>query len=427
MAKTAVFHRLESKVRSYCRDIPVVFQNAVGHTLTDESGAEYIDFLSGAGALNYGHNNPVLKERVIAYIRDNGITHSLDLHTAAKRRFLECLQEIVLAPRGLEYRVQFTGPTGTNAVEAAMKLARLVTGRRNIIAFTNAFHGMSLGSLSATGLQQKRRGGGIPFVGIDRMPFDGYLGANVDTLKYLEKALDDPGSGIDPPAAFIVETLQAEGGLNLAGKAWLQGLQDLAHRHGALLIVDEIQTGCGRTGPFFSFERANLKPDIVCLAKSIGGYGLPCAIVLLRPEIDQWEPGQHNGTFRGNNLAFVAGAAALEFWRDPEFEASIHRKAAGLHHRLAAIARDACLGEATVRGLGLLQGLKWRDRDVARRVAARAFDAGVVIETCGPHDEVLKFMPPLTIPAAALAEGLDRVERVIAEETGALPVIRAAS
>ena len=416
MESTRIFEQLESEVRSYCRDIPVLFRTASGHTLIDESGEHYIDFLAGAGALNYGHNHPELRALIIDYMSSNGITHSLDLFTEAKRAFMQELQETILLPRKLEYRMQFTGPTGTNAVEAALKLARRATSRHNVIAFTNSFHGMSLGALSASGARRKRSGAGLPLGAIDRMPFDGYLEDGADTVDYIERLLDDPGSGIDPPAAFIVETLQAEGGINEARVTWLRRLQELARRLGALLIVDEIQTGCGRTGPFFSFERAGLKPDIVCLAKSISGFGLPMAMVLIRPECDVWEPGQHNGTFRGNNLAFVAGAGALRFWRSSALESSINRKALLLRARLKDIARHCQSDEVEVRGMGLLQGLAWRNRGFAKRVAERAFHAGVIVETCGAWDQVLKIMPPLTITEAALTEGLGRIEEAVSFE-----------
>lgn len=415
MDGTVIFDELESVVRSYCRDFPAVFQKAAGHTLIDVDGATYLDFLSGAGALNYGHNNRQLRSKIISYMITDGITHSLDLHTEAKREFMQELQDGILSPRGLGYKMQFTGPKGTNAVEAALKLARRVTSRTNILAFTNSFHGMTLGALAVSGARRKRSGAGVPYAAVDRVPFDGYLGSNADSLEYIETLLDDPGSGIDPPAAFIVETLQAEGGLNEASVDWLQRLQALARKQGALLIVDEIQTGCGRTGPFFSFERANLKPDIICLAKSISGFGLPMAMLLIRPEVDVWEPGQHNGTFRGNNLAFVAGAEALRFWRNPDFEAGVHRNGALIRSRLSEIAVQA--GDAEVRGKGMLQGLAWpNDPSMAKGAAERAYRAGVIVELCGARDEVLKVMPPLTITEAALSDGLSRIAEAVTGE-----------
>jgi len=313
-----IFDRLESEVRSYCRSFPTVFTTAQGHLLRDEQGREFIDFFAGAGALNYGHNHPALKARLLDHIAGDRITHSLDMATEAKREFLETLHRVILAPRRLPHKVMFPGPTGTNAVEAALKIARLVTGRTNVIAFTNAYHGMTLGALAVTGNAGKREGAGVTLGNVARMPFHGYMGSDLDTIDLLEQYLADGSSGMDPPAALILETVQAEGGVNVASIPWLRRLGKLLDRHGILLIVDDIQVGCGRTGSFFSFEAAELEPDIICLSKSLSGYGLPFAITLLKPELDQWEPGKHNGTFRGHNLAFVTATAALEtFWTKP--------------------------------------------------------------------------------------------------------------
>jgi diaminobutyrate-2-oxoglutarate transaminase len=411
-----IFEQLESGVRTYCRDFPVLFVKARDHWMEDEHGRRYIDFLCGAGALNYGHNNPILGERIIDYMRSDGVTHSLDLHTFAKQAFLQAFDDHILRPRKLDYRVQFTGPTGTNAVEAAMKLARKVTGRHNIIAFTNAFHGMSLGSLAATGSRAKRQGAGVELHGITRVPYDGYM--DIDTMAYLEMLMDDAGSGTDLPAAFIVETIQAEGGINVACDAWLRRLAKVAQKHGALLIVDEIQTGCGRTGSFFSFERAAIVPDIVCLSKSIGGYGLPMAIVLLRPDHDVWKPGEHNGTFRGNNLAFVGGAAALDhYWINSAFEETLHRKGQLLTARLQRM--TARSNGAVVRGQGMLQGIAWPVAGMAARMSALAFQRGLILETCGSVGQVLKLLPPLTIDVQALEEGLDILEGCLATDAPA--------
>src|SRR5690606_1804792 len=281
-----------------------LFSRAAGSYLYDEQGRGYLDFLAGAGSLNYGHNHPVLRAALIDYIERQGVAHSLDLHTTAKASFLESLENVVLRPRGLPYLAQFTGPTGANAVEAAVKLARKYTSRRGVVAFTNGFHGVTLGALALTGNSHHRGGAGVELNGAIRMPYEGYLGENVDTLEYFEKTLGDPSSGVDLPAAVIVETVQGEGGLNTASAAWLRRLQTLCRKHGMLLIVDDIQAGCGRTGRFFSFEEAGITPDIVTLSKSLSGMGLPFAITLLRRELDVWKPGEHNGTFRGNNHAF---------------------------------------------------------------------------------------------------------------------------
>jgi diaminobutyrate-2-oxoglutarate transaminase len=408
-----VFQTIESEVRYYCRQYPAVFATARNARLTDEEGNDYIDFLAGAGALNYGHNNPRLRDAVIDYLRADGITHSLDLHTRAKLEFLQRFQELILAPRGLRYKVQFTGPTGTNSVEAALKLARLATRRRPIVAFTNGFHGMSLGALAATGNKTKRQGAGTVLPDVLRLPFEGYGNGRFDGLDYLETALADPGSGIEPPAGVIVETVQAEGGLNVASTAWLQRLARFCRGHGCLLIVDDIQAGCGRTGRFFSFEDAEIVPDLVCLSKSIGGLGLPLALLLLKPEWDCWEPGQHNGTFRGHNLAFVAGTEALEYWRTGEFERELRGKAERLHQRLAEIARGVPGLDPAVRGRGLIQGLRLLEPEYSPAIIRAAFERRLILEACGSRDQVLKIMPPLTIETELLDEGLDRLKAAL--------------
>lgn len=410
------FDTLESSVRSYIRDFPVVFTKAVGHHIFDESGKRYIDFFAGAGVLNYGHNNPRLKRKVVEYMMDDGIVHSLDMATSAKRHFLETFDKVILKPRGLSYKLQFPGPTGTNAVEAALKLARKVTGRHLIASFTNGFHGMTLGSLAVTGNSTKRGGAGIPLSHALHMPFCGYHGDGVDTLTVFERYLTDAGSGIDLPAAVIVETVQGEGGVNVGSVAWLRELERLCRRHDMLLIVDDIQMGCGRTGPFFSFEVAGLKPDIICLSKSIGAIGLPMALTLIAPHLDAWAPGEHNGTFRGNNLAFVAAAEALlAYWQDQSFQNAVMAKGESVRESLTQlVATHPDLIECA-RGRGLIQGLVFRDGDAAEATAHAAFKRGLVIETAGPRSEVLKVMPPLTIDEQALAEGLDIIAQAIAK------------
>jgi len=306
-----IFDERESEVRSYCRTWPAVFERAGGSWLYAENGRAYLDFFAGAGALNYGHNNPVLKGALIDYLAGDGIIHSLDMYTVAKREFLTAFDELILRPRRLDYKVQFPGPGGANAVEAALKLARKVTGRTEVISFTNAFHGMTLGALSITGSAFHRGGAGVPLAHATPMPFDPSPGSDgAPGSSWFERLLDDSSSGLDKPAAVIVETVQGEGGINVARAEWLRGLAGLCQRHDILLIVDDVQMGCGRTGPFFSFETAGITPDIVCLSKSIGGYGLPMALTLIRPDLDIWQPGEHNGTFRGRPARLLAGRQA---------------------------------------------------------------------------------------------------------------------
>lgn len=401
-----IFDEMESNVRGYCRGWPTVFDSAAGAWLRDENGREYLDFFAGAGSLNYGHNNPVLKGALLDYIGGNGITHGLDMFTVAKRELLTTLRDTLLSRRELNYKVQFPGPTGANAVEAALKLARKVTGRTGILNFTNAFHGMTLGALAVTGNAAKRAGAGVPLTHTTSMPFDGYLHDPVpEPFGWMEQVLDGASSGVDIPAAVIVETVQGEGGINIARPEWLRGLADLCAARGILLIVDDIQMGCGRTGPFFSFEEAGIIPDIVTLSKSISGYGLPMALVLMRPELDQWAPGEHNGTFRGNNHAFVTARAALEhYWSDSVLEAATQIKGERLGRSLTGLA--ACFDGVVARGRGLAHGLAFLEASQAGKVCQAAFERGLLLETCGADDEVVKLLPPLTITDGELDHGV---------------------
>ena len=416
--ETTVFDDMESEVRSYCRNWPVVFDTARGSRISDVDGRSYLDFFAGAGALNYGHNPPELKAPLLEYLARDGITHSLDKYTVAKAEFLRTFEDVVLKPRGLDYKVQFPGPTGANTVEAALKLARKITGREAMINFTNAFHGMTLGALSVTGNSMKRGAAGVPLVHATPMPFDNYFDGTVPDFIWFEKLLDDAGSGLNEPAAVIVETVQGEGGINPARIEWLQGLADLCRRHELLLIVDDVQMGVGRTGPFFSFEIAGIEPDIVCLSKSISGYGLPMALTLIKPELDQWGPGEHNGTFRGHNPAFVTATAALrEFWTDDTLERSTIAKGERVEAALTELAKSSQSIELTPKGRGLARGLAFSQPDLAPKACAAAFERGLLLETSGPSDEVMKIMPPLTVTDAELEEGLAVVAEAVRDVT----------
>jgi diaminobutyrate-2-oxoglutarate transaminase len=404
------FQEMESNVRYYSREYPAIFSRAERSLLFDTRGGRYIDFFCGAGVLNYGHNHPSLKRALIEYVSQDGIAHSLDLYTEAKLRFLEQFRAKVLTPRALKYKVQFTGPTGANAVEAGLKLARKVTGRSPVVAFTNAFHGVSLGALAATASSSKRAAAGVQLDQIIRLPFEGFLGGGND-IDYVEKMLTMAGSGVDAPAAILLETVQAEGGLNAASTPFIERIFAVAKQIGALVIVDEIQTGCGRTGPFFSFERFPVIPDMVCVSKSISGMGLPMALLLIKPEYDQWKPGEHNGTFRGNNLAFVTGAAALDFWDDPSFHAQLQSNIERLEARLDELCeRFACVVR---KGRGMLAGLDLQDGAAGALVKTEAFKRGVMLETCGASGSVLKLAPALNIEPELLDEGLDVIESAL--------------
>lgn len=416
MMDLKTFERLESEVRGYVRSFPTVFRQARGSTLVDEAGREYIDFFAGAGTLNYGHNNPVFKQKLLEYLERDGVVHGLDMATEAKREFLETFERVLLKPRNWRYTFQFTGPTGTNAVEAALKLARQVKKRPNVISFTNGFHGVSGGSLSATANSKFREAAGTSLANTTFMPYDGYFGPDVDTIVYLERMLEDPSSGLDKPAAVIVETVQGEGGVNVASLRWLKDLQRVCREHDMLLIVDDIQAGCGRTGSFFSFEPAGIQPDIITLSKSLSGYGLPMSLVLFKPELDIWKPGAHSGTFRGNNLAFVTATQALEsYWTNPEFARDIQRKEGITRDYLENIVQSYPAAGLSVRGRGLMQGLVCETPGFASKVAARAFQQGLIIETSGPNDEVVKLLPALTISDDQLRRGLEIIDTCVAE------------
>ncbi len=413
-----ITEKIESNVRGYCRSFPTVFRTAQGATLVNEEGDEFIDFFAGAGVLNYGHNHPVLKQSLIDYLTSDGVLHALDMSTTAKVELLETFDEVILRPRDMEYKIMFPGPTGTNAVEAALKLARKVTGRQNVVSFTNGFHGMTLGSLALTGNGGKRAGAGVPLNNVTHMPYCDYLGPEADTIANLERCLSDSSSGMDLPAAFILETVQAEGGVNIGTRDWLEALSDLAHRYHVLLIIDDIQVGCGRTGPFFSFEPFDVEPDIICLSKSLSGYGLPMSLTLMKPELDVFEPGEHNGTFRGHNAAFVTATAALNlFWRDDALTRKVNQSARRVRDALLDIAANL---DAEVRGRGMIQGIEFADHRIATAISREAFQRGLIIETAGPNDEVIKSLPPLTISDEQLDRGLqilaDSAAAVVSEE-----------
>jgi diaminobutyrate-2-oxoglutarate transaminase len=409
-----IFEDIESEVQSYARAFPVIFKRAKGCWLYDVEEKPYLDFLAGAGTLNYGHNNPVMKTALLDYIQSDGITHGLDMHTDAKQDFLQTFNDLILKPRDMNYMVQFTGPTGTNAVEAAMKLARNLTSRSHIVAFTNGFHGVSLGAMAATGNSHHRDAAGIPLTGVSHLPFDGYMGDDLDSIKLLDTMIGDSSSGLDIPAAVIVETIQGEGGLNVARTKWLQALEAVCRKHGILLIVDDIQAGCGRSGQFFSFEEAGIKPDLITMSKSLSGYGLPFAITLIKPEYDLWKPGEHNGTFRGNNHAFVTATAALKnYWADSHFQEALQEKIQYLSKRLQGITSKYNRSVIRAKGRGFMQGLECKDGETAGNICRESFRKGLVIETSGADSQVVKCLCPLTITREELDKGLDILEQAV--------------
>ncbi len=340
---------------------------------------------------------------MISYLQNDGILHALDMMTDSKAEFLEFFEEQVLKPRGLDYKVMFVGPTGTNGVEAALKLARKVKQRTSIWALMGCFHGMTLASLALTSDKDSRKGAGIPLEYVTHIPAP-YMFEQLDTISYMETLLTDDHSGIEKPAAIIIETVQAEGGIHVFEKDYLQNLRRLCDRHDILLIVDDIQVGCARTGTFFSFERADIIPDMVILSKSIGGAGLPFALTLFKPELDLWTPGEHNGTFRGNQLAIVAAKAGLEYMLEHQIEAEVQRKSVIIEHYLTEhIPSD----QASVRGIGMIWGIDVYHGEYSSAITKQCFENGLIIERAGRDNSVVKLMPALTISDQQLLDGLN--------------------
>lgn len=408
----SIFEERESQVRSYCRSFPVVFERSKMSTLYDENGNEYLDFFAGAGALNYGHNNDYIKKQILEYIESDGITHSLDMFAGAKRSFLQLFQDKILEPRGLDHKIAFCGPTGTNAAEAALKLARKKKQRSGIFAFTGSFHGMSMGSASVTSGINFSKSIGVNRVGVTFLPYPFGFYNTFDTIAYMEEVLKDNHSGVELPAAVILETVQCEGGICVAPVEWLKRLRTLCDKYDILLIVDDIQAGCGRTGSFFSFERAGIIPDMIILSKSISGYGLPMSLLLIRPDCDIWEPAEHNGTFRGVQIAFVGAKAAIEYRESMDFDTQTQRKSKLLADYLEKeiISKHP---EFEWRGLGLVQGIDVRDGAMAKKITAECFSNRLVMERAGRDDEVLKIMPPLVITDDELLKGAQIIKEAI--------------
>lgn len=409
-----IFEELESNVRSYIRSFPTIFSKAKMSTLYDEQGNEFIDFFAGAGTLNYGHNNPLVNKALIEYIENDGIVHGLDKATTAKKEFLQKMKDVILQPRNMNYRIQFPGPTGTNAVETALKLVRMVKQRSNVISFTNGYHGLTMGSMAVTGNSFYRDEAFINRVNVSFMPYEGFFDGKLDSIEFLRKTLSDGSSGVDLPAAVIVETIQAEGGINVATAEWLRGLERVCREFDILLIIDDIQVGNGRTGQFFSFEEAGINPDIIVLSKSIGG-GLPLSLVLLKPELDQWKPGEHTGTFRGNNLAFVAAREILSYWETNDFAHAINEKSKTLRTGLEEIAGKYKDLGLSVRGRGMIFGLEVPPNGTAAQIAEQAFGNGLIIERAGFKGDVIKILPPLVIEDELIHKGLEIIDQSIAQ------------
>ncbi|MCR4563927.1 MAG: aspartate aminotransferase family protein [Clostridiales bacterium] len=411
MDNSRIFEEYESNVRSYCRNFPAVFKKAKGSTIIDENGNEYLDFFNGAGALNYGHNNDYIKSRLVDYLMSDGLMHGLDMMTVPKAELIDTVENKLLKPRGLDYKIMFPGPTGTNAVEAALKLARKYTKRRTVWALMGAFHGMTLGALALTSDEGSRGGAGVPLENVVHIPAP-YMFDNFDTIEYMETLLSDDHSAVEKPAAFILETVQAEGGVYVLSVEYLKAVRDFCTKHGIILIVDDIQVGNARTGTFFSFERAGIVPDMVVLSKSIGGYGFPFALTLFRPEYDVFTPGEHNGTFRGNQMAMVASKAGIEF----NLENNVEKMARDSGEIIEKYLKEN-LGHLgfEIRGIGCIWGIDMKKSELSQAVVNYCFAHNLILERAGRDNGVVKLMPALTVTKEELLKGLEIVKNGVLE------------
>ncbi|WP_186196435.1 diaminobutyrate--2-oxoglutarate transaminase family protein [Burkholderia gladioli] len=424
--------RVESNARTYANTFRKMFVRAQGSRIYDADGKAYLDCLANAGTLGLGHNHPEVKEAVLQYLDSQQLQQALDLATPAKLAFVETL--ISQLPVGMREssKIQFCGPSGSDAVEAAIKLARHHTGRSSIMAFHGAYHGMTAGSLAAMGNLNAKRAPGMATSGVHFLPYPyrfrcpfGTDGTSTDTLSinYIDNVLSDPESGIAKPAAIIVEAVQGEGGCIPASVEWLRALRELTIKHDVPLIVDEVQTGLGRTGKMFAIDHAGIIPDAIVLSKMLGG-GYPLAVVVYNKVLDTWKSGMHAGTFRGNQIGMVAGAAAIRIIERDNIPYRAEKLGARFVEGLRGVAgRHAAIGD--VRGRGLMIGVEITrpgsegragapDGALARAIKLKCFENGLIVETGGRDGSVLRFLPPLVMTEDEIGEALELFERSLA-------------
>ncbi|MFF3781245.1 diaminobutyrate--2-oxoglutarate transaminase family protein [Streptomyces sp. NPDC001933] len=418
----------ESAARTYARSLPIVPVRARGLTIEGADGRRYLDCLSGAGTLALGHNHPVVLEAIKKVIDSGAPLHVLDLATPVKDAFTTELFASLPRQFADNARIQFCGPAGTDAVEAAFKLVRGATGRSGLLAFTGAYHGMTAGALAASGGAEDVRVTRLPFPRNYRCPFGvgGERGAEI-AARWTENLLDDPKGGTPAPAGMILEPVQGEGGVNPAPDSWMRRMREITEARSVPLIADEVQTGVGRTGAFWAIEHSGIVPDVMVLSKAIGG-SLPLAVIVYRSELDTWQPGAHAGTFRGNQLAMAAGTATLAFVRENGLAERAAILGARMLARLQALATDhPTIGD--VRGRGLMIGIELVDPDaaapgdspepppapaLAAAVQQECLRRGLIVELGGRHSTVVRLLPPLTLTDEQATAVVDRLADALA-------------
>jgi diaminobutyrate-2-oxoglutarate transaminase len=423
----------ESSARTYARAFPIVPVRASGMTVETADGRRYLDCLSGAGTLALGHNHPVVLKAIRRTLDSGTPLHTLDLVTAEKDEFTSTLFELLPPSFARHARIHFCGPSGADAVEASVKLMQTATGRAGLLTFTGGYHGMTTGALAATGSVAVKAP--LPIVGgITRLPYPydyrcpfgigGQAGAEF-AAAYTERLLDDPSGGVVPPAAMIVEPVQGEGGAVPAADHWLREMRRITREHGIPLIVDEVQTGVGRTGAMWAVQHSGIVPDAMVLSKAIGG-SLPLAVIVYHEDFDGWQPGAHTGTFRGNTLAMAAGTATLRFVAEEGLADRAAEAGERMMARLDALRPELpAIGDA--RGRGLMIGVELVDAagepdrcgslppapELAARVRAACLANGLIVELGGRHDTVVRLLPPLTITDDQIEAVLDRLAEAI--------------
>ncbi|MEM7180786.1 MAG: diaminobutyrate--2-oxoglutarate transaminase family protein [Spirochaetota bacterium] len=422
---------VESNARSYPRRIPLTITHAEGSYIYDSKGRKFIDCLACAGALPLGHNHPEVAEAAIEYLQQKGPLQALDLTTPAKNAFIDRLYETLPEGWRENYRIQFCGPGGSDAVEAATKLVKYATGRENVLSFHGAYHGMSQYSLGLTGNLKARNGIPAQANGVHFLPYPyvyrSSFGKTEEEVSkrnfhYIRNLLHDPESGVSRPAGIIMEAIQGEGGVIPAPKAWLRDMRELTRSLDIPMIIDEVQTGLGRTGQNFAFEYADIEPDVLVLSKALGG-GFPMSVVLYHSSLDKWHPGSHAGTFRGNQIAMISGAKTMQILERDSLPTSAAMNGEHFKAMLESLqSRFTCIGD--VRGRGLMLGLEIVFPDgeldinehpkaapqIASSVQFEALRRGLILEPGGRHSSVLRFLPPLNTPREVLEEAVAILE-----------------
>ena len=426
----------ESSARSYPRKFPFALKKAKGSWVEDVEGNRYLDFLCGAGTLALGHNDDEVNKAMIDLISSDAPLHTLDLTTPVKDRFVQTILDNLPGELRNNAKIQFCSPSGTDAVDAAIKLCKTATGRGTVIAFNGAYHGMGHGAMALTGnlgaktpVQNLMPGVQfLPFPNSYRCPFG--LGGEAGTdaaCAYFERVLKDPESGITKPAAVIIEPIQGEGGVVPAPAKFLQTIRRVTKELGIPMIVDEIQCGIGRSGDIFAFQESGIIPDIILMSKAIGG-SQPMSVVVYDKSLDKWNPGAHAGTFRGNQLAMAAGTVVLRRVSDPAFLSEVRRKGGIIRKALEALkAEVSIIGD--VRGRGLMQGIEFIDPEgpkdimghpepsgkIAAEVQKRCFENHLVMEKGGRSGSVMRCLCALTVTDDEISTMLDIFSRVVKE------------